>query len=114
MRVQVVLLFLALVVYSSGCTEQEGAPNTVVNAMESGNPNACSDLKEDSIRDACYSAAAIGNLSVDYCMRVKSDQSRNICIMGVAIGTLDEGACGRISDANQQKSCRESVQAAHG
>ncbi len=114
MRVQVVLLFLALVVYSAGCTDQEGAPNRIATAIETGNPDLCkseSGLKDDPLVDTCYAGVAVINGSVDYCMRVKSDLSRNICIQSVAIITLDEGACGRISDAAQQKSCRDSVKA---
>lgn len=97
-------------------------------ALDTANPQLCSQVMDVPLRDDCYRKLAIelGEPEVcggiedtvirDFCLRntrqcegIESPIERDSCYNDYALSSLDEGACGMISDSSLRMSCYQEL-----
>ncbi len=121
----VLIILLALLILFSGCLSLDEIIykediSYKLEAVEKENPSLCSGIKNDYIRDRCYSEIydrfknrAINTKNLTLCYQIDPDYhgdgERTMCVLDVGISLNDTSICGLIKDRYSKSKCYKTI-----
>lgn len=110
MKILTAYLVLAIVLFSSGCTNiSEEDVDYAKQALESGNPDLCDKIGDSMGKNLCFSTLASKNRDERICERITETQIKDGCFVSLSMIKQDPAICEKLSDPDDVQECKKSA-----